>query len=142
MTFERAGKVHRRREKYELLAGTSPRVDHLLNYRELTFRNTNDAWMEIDLAASDEGVAFRYHFAETNKKVRIAQVELTGFAVPSNARGWLQPYHAAGPYTPADEDFYFSVSPGDLPPNSRAKAVEAGRSPRFSMFPMPPRGCC
>jgi alpha-glucosidase len=35
----------------------------------------------------------------------------------------MQPYHAAGPYTPAYEDFYFRVSPGDPPPDSRAKAV-------------------
>jgi hypothetical protein len=35
----------------------------------------------------------------------------------------MQPYHAAGPYTPAYEDFYFYVSPGDSPPDSRAKAV-------------------
>jgi len=27
-------------------------------------------------------------------------------------RGWLQPIHAAGPYTPAYEDFYFNVSSG------------------------------
>ena len=32
-------------------------------------------------------------------------------------------YHAAGPYTPAYEDFYFHVSPGDPPPDSRQKAV-------------------
>jgi hypothetical protein len=43
--------------------------------------------------------------------------------LPENSRGWLQPYHAAGPYTPAYEDFYFHVSPGDPPPNSRAQAV-------------------
>ena len=35
----------------------------------------------------------------------------------------MQPYHAAGPYTPAYEDFYFHVLPGDPPPDSRAKAV-------------------
>jgi hypothetical protein len=38
----------------------------------------------------------------------------------------LQPYHAAGTYTPAYEDFYFHVSPGDPPPDSRAKAVGWG----------------
>jgi len=123
LAFERAGKVERRREKYDLFTGPQPQVDHRLNFRRLTFRNTNNAAMEIDLVASDEGVAFRYRFPETNDTVRVAEAELTGFTLAKNARGWLQPYHAAGPYTPAYEDFFFQVSPGDPPPDSRAKAV-------------------
>lgn len=118
-----AGKVRSQRQKYELFAGVQPRVNHLLKFRELTFHNPGGAVVAIDLAASDEGVAFRYRFPETNGTVRVAESELTGFALPLNARGWLQPYHAAGPYTPAYEDFYFHVSPGDPPPDSRQKAV-------------------
>ena len=76
-----------------------------------------------DLAASDEGVAFRYRFPEKTGALHIVESERTGFRVPLNARGWLQPFHAAGPYTPAYEDFFFHVVPGDPPPDSRAKAV-------------------
>jgi alpha-glucosidase len=123
LAFESAGKIEKQREKYELFAGIQPKVDHRLNFRALSFRNTSGVPMEIDLAASDEGVAFRYRFAETNSNVRIVESEATSFAVPMDASGWLQPYHAAGPYTPAYEDFFFYVSPGDPPPNSRQKAV-------------------
>jgi hypothetical protein len=123
LIFESAGKVERRHEKYELFAGDQPQVDHVLNFRDLIFKNTNGVAMEIDLAASDEGVAFRYRFPQTNNSVHIVESELTSFTIPQNARGWLQPFHAAGPYTPAYEDFYFPVSPGDPPPDSRAKAV-------------------
>ncbi|MEI9960458.1 MAG: glycoside hydrolase family 97 N-terminal domain-containing protein [Limisphaerales bacterium] len=123
LAVEKAGKIESRREKYELFAGVQPRVNHLLNHRALVFHNANNAPIEIDLAASDEGVAFRYRFAETNDAVCIVKSELTGFTLPLDARGWLQPYHAAGPYTPAYEDFYFHVSPGDPPPDSRQKAV-------------------
>jgi hypothetical protein len=123
LTFAHAGPIEKRREKYELFAGVQPRVDHVLNFRRLVFRNTNSAAIELDLAASDEGVAFRYRFAETNNTVRIAESESTSFTLPANARGWMQPYHAAGPYTPAYEDFFFHVAPGDPPPDSRAKAV-------------------
>ena len=123
LAFDHAGKIESRREKYELFAGVQPRVNHLLNFRSLTFRNSNNVPIEIDLAASDEGVAFRYRFPETNDAVRIIESELTSFTIPQNARGWLQPYHAAGPYTPAYEDFFFHVSPGDPPPDSRQKAV-------------------
>ncbi|MGH7953235.1 MAG: glycoside hydrolase family 97 catalytic domain-containing protein [Limisphaerales bacterium] len=123
LVFESAGKTESRREKYELFAGVQPRVNHLLNFCSLTFRNTNNVPIKIDLAASDEGVAFRYRFPENSQTVHIVESELTSFTIPSNARGWMQPYHAAGPYTPAYEDFYFPVSPGDPPPDSRAKAV-------------------
>jgi alpha-glucosidase len=123
LVFTNAGKIGSRREKYELFAGVQPRVNHLLNFRSLTFRNSNNVPIEIDLAASDEGVAFRYRFAETNNSIHVVESELTSFKIPQNARGWLQPYHAAGPYTPAYEDFFFYVSPGDPPPDSRQKAV-------------------
>ena len=92
MTLDHAGAIEVKREKYELFAYVQPQVNHLLTHRTLMFRNPNNAPIEIDLAVSDEGVAFRY-------------------------------YHAAGPYTPAYEDFFFNVSPGEPPPDSRAKAV-------------------
>lgn len=123
LVFDRAGKIMHQREKYELFAGVQPKVNHRVNFRSLTFHNAGQAALEIDLAASDEGVAFRYRFPETNDVVRIVESELTGFTLPLDAHGWIQPYHSAGPYTPAYEDFYFHVFPGDPPPDSRQKAV-------------------
>ncbi len=123
LSFDHADKVRHEREKYELFAGVQPHIDHRLNFHHLIFRNPVGRALGIDLAASDEGVAFRYCFAETNQAVRVAEAELTGFGLPMNARGWLQPYHSAGPYTPAYEDFYFHAAPGDAPPDSRQKAV-------------------
>jgi hypothetical protein len=116
LVFKSAGKIQTRREKYELFAGVQPRINHLLNYRSLVFCNTSKAPIQIDLAASDEGVAFRYRFAETNDSTHIVESEMTSFALPLNARGWLQPYQMPGPYAPACEDYYFHVSPGDPPP--------------------------
>ena len=123
LVFVHAGKAHTRREKYELFAGVQPRVNHVLKFRELTFQNANGVPIRLDLAASDAGVAFRYRFDETNSEVRIVESEATSFSVPMDSRGWLQPYHSAGPYTPAYEDFFFHVSPGEPPPDSRQKAV-------------------
>lgn len=121
LALAEVGTVQRRHEAYDLWAGTTPHVERDLNFRSVTFYNPQHARVAVDLAASDEGVAFRYRFAETNSGKRIITSELTGFRVPSDARGWLQPYHAAGNYTPAYEDFYFNVAPGELPPESRAK---------------------
>jgi hypothetical protein len=77
----------------------------------------------VDLVASNEGGAFRYRFPENATGVHVVKSELTGFTVPLETRGWLQPYHAASRYTPAYEDFYFNVSPGELPPKSRERAL-------------------
>ena len=60
LVFERAGTVEKRREKYELFAGVQPQVNHRVNFRGLNFDNAEGSPIEIDLAASDEGVAFRY----------------------------------------------------------------------------------
>jgi hypothetical protein len=122
LRFDRAGRVERHHEKYELFSGAQRQVNHIVNHRTLAFHNTNNVKLEIELAASDEGVAFRYRFPQRSQHVRIVESELSGFTIPAGADGWMQPYHAAGPYTPAYEDFFFHVSPGDPPPDSRAKA--------------------
>lgn len=126
LVFDSAGDAAVHSEVYDLFSGAHTHVDHQVRQRSLVFHNANGVPLEIDVAATDEGVAFRYRFPETNSSIRIVELEATGFKLPQNARGWLQPYHAAGPYTPAYEDFFFNVAPGDRPPNSRAKAVGWG----------------
>ncbi len=122
LTLADAAKPRTRREQYESFTGPQPHINHLVTFRTLTFVNGNGMPLAIDLAASAEGVAFRYRFPGTNTATSVVNEELTGFKLPQDARGWLQPYHAAGPYTPAYEDFYFHVTPGDPPPDSRQKA--------------------
>lgn len=117
------GAVETKRERYQLFAGITPQVDRVLNHRSVEFRNREDASITLDLAASDEGLAFRYRFTSSSEGPAMIMAERTGFHLPPDARAWLQPYHAAGKYTPAYEDFYFQVSPGDPPPQSRGKPV-------------------
>jgi len=123
LALVQAGPVESKRETYELFAGSIPHVDHTLNHRSLSFRNTNNAPLVVDLAAGNEGVAFRYRFPGNSKEVRTVLAESTGFRFTSDARAWMQPYHAAGPYTPAYEDFYFRIKPGEPPPQSRGKPL-------------------
>jgi hypothetical protein len=94
----------------------------------VAFRNGDNEELILDLAASDEGVAFRYRFPGQSTDLRVVRAELTGFHIPTGARGWLQPYHAASDYTPAYEDFFYQVTPGDPPPRSR-------QEPRGWCFP-------
>jgi len=123
LIFARAGEVEKYREQYELLSGPAPHVDHVLNHRTLVFRNRNNTLIEIELAAGNEGVAFRYRFPGRSDEMRVVETESTGFNVGIGAQGWLQPYHGPGSYTPAYEDFYFKVAAGEPPPRSRGEPV-------------------
>lgn len=115
-----SGPEIQRRETYELFSGNRSQVDSLLARRSLTFRNGEGSRMVLDLAASADGVAFRYRFPETNAAVRLIQSERTGFVFPSDAQGWMQPYHTAGQYTPAYEDYYYAAKPTDTPASLRS----------------------
>jgi alpha-glucosidase len=121
-----AGESVSRRERYELFSGITPKVDRVLNHRSVRFRNHGGNSMVVDLAASDEGIAFRYRFDSPGHDPAQVLEEQSGFQLPPDARAWLQPYHTAGKYTPAYEDFYFHVSPGDTPPHSREKPLGWG----------------
>src|ERR1700689_3773174 len=92
LIFDRAEQIENRREKYELFAGTLPHVDHMVNHRTLVFHNSKNVPIEIELAASDEGVAFRYKLKGIPGELRIIKSESTSFTIPANARGWMQPY--------------------------------------------------
>lgn len=118
-----AGSPQSRWENYELLTGPKAQVRSEVNRRTLVLQNANRAQLIIDLAATDEGVAFRYRFPGNSTNLCIVEEEATGFQVPMTSHGFLQPYHAAGPYTPAYEDFYFEAAPGDPPPHSRGKPL-------------------
>ena len=105
------------------MTGPKSQVKSDVNRRTLAFQNTNHSRLLVDLAASSEGVAFRYRFLDSSTNIHVIEEEATGFQVPKMSQGFLQPYHAAGPYTPAYEDFYFQVAPGDPPPHSRGKPL-------------------
>ncbi len=115
-----AGPAEKRRETYELFSGNHSKVDSLLTRRSIKFGNAAGIPLVLDLAVSSEGVAFRYRFPETNTAVRLIQSERTGFVFPSDARGWMQPYHTAGQYTPAYEDYYYTAKPTDMPSSVRS----------------------
>ena len=62
LQFVGAGEPESRRETYDLFAGGAAHVDNTLKRRTLVFRTAGGARIVIELAASDEGVAFRYKF--------------------------------------------------------------------------------
>jgi len=115
--------VQQKRERYQLKVGNSKTIDHVFASRSITFKNRQGALMILDLIAGKEGVAFRYRLGNGTKKLRFVKDEITGFHIAQNAKGWLQPYNAAGKYTPGYEDFYLPVKAGDPIVNPRNPSI-------------------
>jgi alpha-glucosidase len=115
--------VSERRETYQLQVANKKQIDQVFATKSVTFKNSAGAAMIVDMVAGKEGVAFRYRFPEEHKQLRVVEEEITGFQVEKNARGWLQPYNTATHVTPAYEDFYLSVSPGDTISQPRNPSV-------------------
>ena len=118
LKLESAGEKEERREKYELFAGLNPQVDQLHHRRSLAFANASGARISLDLDAGNEGVAFRYRFPDEGTE-RSIEGESTGFRLAGGAKGWISPYNRSTSSSPAYEDYYFPVKPGDPPPDSR-----------------------
>lgn len=97
-------------EKYQLIVGNKLHVDHLLARKSVTFKNGEGKFVRIDLAASSEGVGFRYHFDTTNNiTTRTVMDEKTSFNVPLHSVAWILPYDIANRYSPAYENFYYKI---------------------------------
>ncbi|WP_423146159.1 glycoside hydrolase family 97 catalytic domain-containing protein [Rubrolithibacter danxiaensis] len=78
-------------EKYELTIGKR-KVNHALgNETTVSFKNSANQFIQIDLRAYNDGVAFRYHFPENGKSVTVTG-ENTNFTLPLNGKVWLQNY--------------------------------------------------
>jgi len=123
LRFVSASRLETRAEHYELFSGNRTQVDAKLTHRSLIFETKSGARLILDLAASNEGLAFRYRFPEESYEMRSIESEAAAFSIPLSSIGWLQPYQAAGQYTPAYEDYYFLTKPGAVPHSTRAKAT-------------------
>src|SRR5258708_5729050 len=64
LRFVSASRLETRAEHYELFSGNRTQVDAKLTHRSLIFETKSGVRMILDLAASNEGVAFRYRFPE------------------------------------------------------------------------------
>jgi hypothetical protein len=62
----------------------------------------------VTFQVANDGVAFRYGFPEKEATPRVIRGELSGFCLPSQSRGWLQPYQEPSMWTPAYEDYYLN----------------------------------
>lgn len=118
LTAALVSKPEERRETYSLFAGTHASVDTPHRRRSVALTNAEGSAVTLDLDAGNEGVAFRYRFNGEGAETTVDR-EMTGFRLAAGAKGWMQPYNQSSSSSPAHEDYFFAVKPGDPPPASR-----------------------
>lgn len=84
------------RQTYRMASGKCSVHHHRARETTLIFRDALNRRMHVIARASDDGVAWRYHFPATgdgdvDDDVMIA-AEASAFRVPADSIGWLQPY--------------------------------------------------
>lgn len=61
------------------------------NKRVFNLRSSTGKKLDITFQVSNDGVAFRYYFAESTTDVKRITKEITSFRFPDTAKAWLQP---------------------------------------------------
>ncbi len=111
LRFVAAGRVRTIDEIYTMLHGKRKVCRDHGNEQTLTFENAGGAKLELVLRAYDDGVAFRYRFAERSDRVCTVVSEASGFRLPAGGKVWAHPYDKAGQYTPAYETYWVDGVP-------------------------------
>lgn len=102
-------------ENYVMPHGKRRQCHNRANGLSLFFQNANTLNLAIDLRAYDDGAAFRYRLPGRDVRGQTLEAELTGFALPADAKFWCAPSDKASIYTPAYETYYASEMSVDTP---------------------------
>lgn len=110
-------------EQYSLKAGKRLNVHNFANEQVFTFKNRNNALVEIIFRVANDGVAFRYRFPEESDKLHKITAELTTFLVPKDGKAWIHPYDWNSRLKPSYEQYSQNEIPvGSDSPNSKGWA--------------------
>jgi hypothetical protein len=91
-------------ETYTMLTGKRKKNKAMGNETSVFLRNASGVPLRIDLRAYNDGVAFRYAFPGSGKKVTVTG-ETTEFAVPKG-KVWVQNYDIPSQWTPGYEGWF------------------------------------
>ena len=105
-----AGAVTAVKDRYELLTGKRRNNEYLANRREFQWVDAKDRRLDIIFQVSNDGVALRYRFPDSDKAIHHLRNEATAFRFPKEARAWLQPMAVAktgfAQTNPSYEEYY------------------------------------
>jgi alpha-glucosidase len=82
-------------ESYDLITGKKSHVVYKASEQVYSLTNAKGAKMDVVFRVSNNGVAFRYRFAETSTDIKKIASEATSYKFAQGAKGFLQPMSVA-----------------------------------------------
>ena len=112
-------KIETVKDRYEILTAKRRVNDYRANRKTVHLQTASGQKLDIIFQVSDDGVAFRYSFPETNATIHRLTAEVTSFHLLPETIAWLQPMQVAktgfGHSNPAYEEFYQKAIPAGTP---------------------------
>lgn len=97
-------------DRYELLTAKRRVNTYRATRKVVHLRNADGQPLDVIFQVSDDGVAFRYRFPNTDPAVHQLRAETTSFKLPVGSRAWLQPIAVAksgfAQSNPSYEEYY------------------------------------
>jgi alpha-glucosidase len=119
LQFVTASRTERVRDKYEILTSKRRLNDYRANRKVFHLQTTAGQKLDIIFQVSNDGVAFRYLFPETNAAIHRLTEEVSSFHFLPETRAWLQPMSVAktgwSQVNPCYEEFYQKEIPIGTP---------------------------
>ncbi len=78
-------------ESFDLIHGKQRHIQYKANQKSILFLNKEGKKMEIIFRASNDGIAFRYHFPESSDDKKQIVSEISSFTFKPDSKAWLQP---------------------------------------------------
>lgn len=82
-------------EHYTMAVGKKRDISYAANEQVFTVQNAARQTMDVVFRVSNDGFAFRYVVAEPSLPMKRFVAESTSFALPADAKAWLQPMQVA-----------------------------------------------
>lgn len=111
LKFVKISEVRSIDETYEMISGKKRIIHNQANEMSITFSNSNDVKLQIDLHSANDGVAFRYILPGEGEKVYTINGEETGFSLPEGTKTWIPTYGDPQPWSPGYETYYTNGEP-------------------------------
>ncbi len=107
------------KQRYQVLTAKRRVNNYRANQKVFHLQTANGKKMDIIFRVSDDGVAFRYFFPETNSTIHELTDEVSSFRFFPETRAWLQPMQVAKTgfhnSNPAYEEYYQKDIPVGTP---------------------------
>ena len=103
------------RDSYRLLTGKRRENNPEWNELSLGFENPGGDNFVLNFRVFDNGAAFNYEFEGEHDSSYTLERELSGFRIPQNSSGWMQPYDTIWQWAPAYETFFENRIPVGTP---------------------------